>query len=108
MKYFYFDEEKQKGIDSGSSKAATLQEVLAAWDAMSGQALSFLGVSSHVDVTVQFMWEEDGSMVIDIPIPERGGSWTKSGDVAECKQIITDFYGGADPKQIEGLTFEEW
>lgn len=108
MKYFYFDEAKKKGIDGGSPRPATESEVLAAWDAMSGQPLSFLGIVNDADVTLQFMWEEDGSMVVDVPAPERSGSWTKTGDADECKRIIASFYAGADPTQIDGLTFEEW
>ncbi|UUO06865.1 hypothetical protein M4951_00795 [Blastopirellula sp. J2-11] len=108
MKYFYFDEGKQKGIDGGSPKEATLPEVLTAWEAMSGEPLSFLGIVSEAGVTVQFLWEEDESMVIDIPVPDKSGSWTKSCDAAECQQVIAGFYAGADPTQIDGLTFEEW
>ncbi|MCC9606575.1 hypothetical protein LOC68_17170 [Blastopirellula sp. JC732] len=108
MKYFYFDEGKEKGIDGNTPKEATQAEVLAAWDAMSGQALSFLGIVNDGGVTLQFMWEEDGSMVIDVPVPERGGSWTKTTDVAECKEVIAAFYDGVDPTKIAGLVFEEW
>ncbi|TWT38612.1 hypothetical protein [Blastopirellula retiformator] len=108
MKYFYFDEGKEKGIDGSTSQAATLDEVLAAWDAISGAAHSFLGVVNDAGVTLQFMWEEDGSMVIDVPVPERKGSWTKTTDVAECKEAIAAFYDGVDPTQLPGLTFETW
>ncbi|PQO44001.1 hypothetical protein [Blastopirellula marina] len=108
MKYFYFDEGKKKGIDGSTPQPATEAEVLAAWDAMSGQPLSFLGIVNEAGVTLQFMWEEDGSMVVDVPVPERSGSWTKTSDEADCKRIIADFYAGSDPTQIDDLTFEEW
>ncbi|MFI4875719.1 MAG: hypothetical protein ACIALR_10295 [Blastopirellula sp. JB062] len=108
MKYFYFDEGKKKGIDGGSPQPATLAEALAAWDAMTGEPLSFLGVVNDSGVTLQFMWDEDGTMVIDIPQPDRSGSWTKNCDLDECRQAIADFYAGDDPTQRAGLTFELW
>lgn len=71
--------------------------------------------SSHIgfdvgedDGSIQFVYQEDGNLLVDLPDPERGGSLQKTVNFEECEKIIRSLYNGTLPENIPGLKFIEW
>ena len=57
---------------------------------------------------LQFMVDEDGSFVIDLPNNEQKGSLTKSANLDECIAIVEAIKDIIAFEDIEGLTFKAW
>jgi hypothetical protein len=108
MKYFYFDSETQNRVESPAAIEGRVGDIQATWESLSRQRGSFLGVRLPSGVAVQFMWDDADSVVIDVPVPERRGSLTKSSSFEECKDAISHVCSGGDPVAISGLAIVAW
>lgn len=107
MKYFYFDAARRDGIPSSDAKDANADEILRAWNGLSREADSFLGLHCPSGV-IQFMWEAHDYITMDMPLPKEGGSMVKRATFDECNTLIAQICSGMDPAQIVGLTFVKW
>ena len=104
MKIFFFD------ADNGARRddyECDLDEAINAFYELSDVKGSFLGLVNESGKVVQFAWLDDDKWVIDIPLPERGGSLSKLGDYEMCQQIIIDYFNGISPESLDGLEFEK-
>lgn len=108
MKYFYYDAATGRGIQSAAAIEGHAEDILAAWNALSRRAGSFLGIHCPTGAAVQFMWDDSDSITIDLPSPTKGGSMTKTSSFEECGGVITDICAGGDPEKIQGLEFVKW
>ncbi|GAA4426637.1 hypothetical protein [Bremerella cremea] len=113
MKYFFYDQETQEGIDADDAAEGTEVEIVAAWNALTPTPGSFLGIFETDDKpTLQFMWEEEEDGFdkpwLDIPVPDRQGSYRKIVTREEAAQLLKQTIEGSDPTKIPGLDFEAW
>ena len=69
---------------------------------------NFIGLVDPEGVTLQFLVNDDRSIRIDIPIPIQKGSYTKTGNLAECQQLVDSLGEEVDYESLPDLAFEEW
>jgi hypothetical protein len=108
MKYFYYDAATRRGIQSAAAMEGHAEDISAIWKSLSQQVGSFLGVYCSTGVAVQFIWDDSGSITIDIPSPTRRGSMNKQSSFEECERLISHICSGNDPEKIPGLEFVGW
>jgi hypothetical protein len=109
MKIFYSDIRTDEHVPADSPKDVDITEALALFDNLSDAEGCFFGVLDAEERTLQFMYNKDGSLYIDMPLPARSGSACKDGaSFEECRKMIIDFSLGLAPDSIPGLSFEPW
>jgi hypothetical protein len=108
IKVYYWDHEADEGISSDEPQEATVGEAIDYMEMLPITDGDFLGLELAGGETIQFMYNEDESIHVDIPDTEKAGSYTKTVDIDECVQMIRDIYGGKKPAELEGIVFESW
>ncbi|MEX0792880.1 MAG: hypothetical protein WD045_07060 [Pirellulaceae bacterium] len=108
LEYYYHDARTEQGVESDAPGFAPLEAILEIWDSLSHESGTFLGIVCPVGVSLQFMWDEPDVIQLDIPVPERKGSWCKEATFTECREALVSAGKGADPREIPGLEFQAW
>lgn len=108
LEYYYHDTQTEVGIESSDPGFAPLEAILEIWDALSREPGTFLGIVCPNGVSLQFMWDDPETIQLDIPVPERKGSWCKPATFEECRETLVAASQGGDPREIQGLEFQEW
>lgn len=108
MRVFLFDAVMGRTIPASEAIEMECSEILLEWDGLSNAPGTFLGVVNSPSPAIQFMWEQSDRILIDIPLPEKGGSLWKHLNPVECRLLITRICDGEDPLSIEGLRFAYW
>lgn len=108
VRCFLFDSGLGRNITPSDAVEMSCAEILAEWDSLSCEPGSFLGLCCQDWPVLQFMWEEDGQVIIDVPLPKMGGSLTKKSEAEEPRTIIVDVFSGKNPQAIPGLRFVSW
>ncbi len=107
MKYFYFDNTTQEGVESNATLEGQEADILNAWETLSPVEGSFLGVYCENGQIMQFMWEEN-YIQLDIPDADRSGSMQKPVTRSEASELLQQTIRGADPSEIPDLEFFQW
>ncbi|MFT5823503.1 MAG: hypothetical protein ACI8ZM_004765 [Crocinitomix sp.] len=107
FKCFWWDYFRDEGTDAEGAEA-NLKQATDLMKELSNSDASFLGVVTPSKKTVQFIYQEDRSLRLDIPDMENDGSYTKVVAMDECLQIIKDAFHEKDAMKIKGLKFESW
>ena len=108
MKIFYSDYEVDEHIDGNDPMEFSHEEILSQFDEITDLEENFFGIIDNSNLTLQFYWEEDESISIDIPIPLKKGSLTKKSNREECRKIIENLDRKIDINAISGLHFQKW
>lgn len=108
MKIFFSDYEIGEHIDGEEAIIVSHEDILSKFDEISDLEENFFGIIDNSNITIQFYWEEDGSISIDIPIPQKKGSLTKKSNHEECRKIIENIDRKIDISAINGLHFQKW
>ena len=69
---------------------------------------SFVSVMDEEGTMLQFMIDDDGSAMIDIPYPKRRGSYEKRGTLDDCVEAVRRLGDTVSIENIEGLEFARW
>ena len=90
------------------------------WSDLRGIEGNFLGLIDAEGRTIQFCFTdgipddvEDARhlsiVLLDFPVPDRGGSFSRQATVGEVHALIAQAFGtGADPAAFAGLEFSAW
>jgi len=105
---FLTDYERDREIPSSEAIERTLEEVLDEFDRLSDVESSFLGLYPPGGGVAQFMYNDEVSLTIDVPQPERRESLTRLASFDECRRIIVDLGKGSRPEDISGLQSVGW
>ena len=97
------DNATKKHVDSAQ---ATPKSALKYWQALTPVDGSYFGLVNKRDECIQFMWNEDGTVTFDMPIPSRGGSYHKDCRLEECSKLISEFRDETPLPSTEGMVFE--
>ncbi|MDP9196765.1 MAG: hypothetical protein M3O22_08410 [Pseudomonadota bacterium] len=108
MKIFYCDYGTGKDVEAENPLSVSPEEALDLFADLSPCEGSFFGVIDTEDRTIQFMWNEDMTLHLDIPQPENNGSLTGTVSFEDAETIILDISKGKDPATIGGLVFLPW
>lgn len=106
--YFYTDYTTDKHIRSDEPQSATLAEIIECMKTLLQEPDNFIGIVDEQDVTLQFMVDDDGSIIVDLPVNDKNGSFTKSADLDACIAIVNAIGDGIVLDNIEGLSFKAW
>ena len=82
--------------------------ILEEFDRLSDTRGCNLGVVRGDGLTLQLYWNEDSTLLADVPAPDRGGSFAKLGTHAECRHLLESFLTGAGLDAMPDLTFSSW
>lgn len=118
MKAFWND----CGVGPGSDSPVdvTLVQAKNIWSDGSAVAGNFLGLIDPQGRTIQFYFTdgipdhvEDARnleiVLLDFPVPERGGSYSRQVSIGEVHNLIDMAFGvGADHSSFSGVTFAPW
>jgi hypothetical protein len=108
FKMFLSDYDDDRHIPSQSPVTRTLQEAMDEFENLSDSEGCFFGLIDESGNIVQFMWNADHSLTVDIPRPAQGGSLKKQASFDECLALLASFGNGIHVNRIPGLTFEAW
>ncbi|MCD8041780.1 MAG: hypothetical protein LUH10_01820 [Tannerellaceae bacterium] len=104
MNYYYYNAGHRTTIEG----AAGLEEAVDLFYAVKPAKGSFFGITNEEDRTLQFAWEKGNTWLVDVPVPERKGSYSKPGLThAECVAYIKAFYE-QNEIDLSGLQFAEY
>lgn len=108
LRFFYTDYCEDKSIPAEEAWEVSKEDVLHSMDCVLHMRGNFLGIIDSNEVTLQFMVNKDRSIHIDIPEPTKGGSYVKTGSLAECLELVRTLGETIQPEAITGLSFESW
>jgi hypothetical protein len=108
FKLFYTDYSKDKHVRSDEAVTETLENITGLMQSLLHEEDNFIGIIDDDNVMLQFMVDEDGSLIVDLPMHDQKGSFTKKTDLSGCIAIVNSLQGKIDKDQIEGLEFKSW
>ena len=109
MLIFFSDYEAATFVPAEIPREVTLMGALTEFDALSEEQGGFFGVITADSSVVQFMYDESGELLIDVPIKARGGSLQRSSaSFGECRELIIAVAQGLRVESIPGLEFVSW
>lgn len=118
MKVFWND--GGHGVEAANSAPVSREEALRLWsDEVRGVEGNFLGLTDDAGRTIQFYFAEsipdhvdDAGYLrivdVDIPVPERGGSFVKRVCVADVADLIDQAFTIGVEHQHVGMEFILW
>lgn len=108
FKFFYTDYATNQSIRSDEPKDSTLDSIIESMNDVLVAEDNFLGLIDDEDNMLQFMVEEDGSILIDLPNNEQKGSLSKTATLAECVEMVKAIQETIAFEDIDGLVFKAW
>ena len=106
LKLFLWDVETDEEIPGDAPLEASCGAALKRLRDLSAVDGSFIGFELPSKEIVQFMWDDEETLHVDIPA--KNGSYGKDVSQEEAERIITGLFNGLNPVHIEGLTFESY
>lgn len=82
--------------------------ILALMEEVLKSAGSFVSVMDDEGTMLQFVLDEDGSVMMDIPHPKKRGSYAKRATIADCVSVVEALDERVRIDAITGLEFERW
>lgn len=108
LQMFLYDEEREREIPAADPLVVSIEQALDEFDRLSDTADNYIGFVRGDGEVLQFAWNDEGTLDIDIPVPFRDGSFNLRGPFEECRALIEPFAQGLPRKQIVGLRFDRW
>ena len=105
---FLYDEERERVIPAAGPITVSIEQALDDFDRLSDTADNYIGFIRDDGEVLQFAWNGDSSLDIDVPVPARDGSFSRRSAFDECRALIEPFARGARISAIEGLRFDRW
>jgi hypothetical protein len=110
VQVFLSDYEFGRHILSSIPVEMTFDQVRDELEHMSGTKGCFIGLIFESREVAQFIWNDDEneSITLDVPIPNRCGSLEKEITFQDLGQIIDSLEQGIRPSHLLGLRFKHW
>lgn len=109
MKLFFSDYTANRHVSADEPLDVDLAGVLKEFDSLTDEDGCFLGIVDDKEQVLQFIYNSDGSLSIDIPVAEKKGSFHRdSASFEECRKILIAAQGGVRVDAIPGLAFQHW
>jgi len=109
---FYNDEKTGKSVPPEALASMTRSQVVAAMqrilDVEQEQNDTFLGITDDRGTTMQFAPQADGSVLLDIPVPEAESSYQARLDLDACCARVAVLDAEIDLSRYDDLTLEKW
>ncbi len=108
MHYFLYDASTDREIESAHPVDGSLDVIVEEFHTVSQEDGSFFGVIDATGKVLQFYWDDEGIVHIDIPLPQKHGSMTKPTIAEDCLRMLELAYTGGDPSTWDDLKFIPW
>lgn len=108
FKVFYCDYRTGKDVKGENAEFSDIPKIERMMREILNSSENYLGLTDQSDRTLQFMANENGTIQIDMPSPERKGSMVKQATLDECIQVIRLAGPSFAELKIPGLRFEAW
>lgn len=105
---FYCDYAEDEDVPAEEAIPADLETIIQRMDSVLRITENFVGMVDTNDVTLQFIVNDDYSIHVDIPIPKKRGSYSKTLPLDACVELVKGIGSTIDPDSIPGLIFESW
>lgn len=107
-KFYYTDYATDKHIRSDAAVTEPLENIIDYMQRILHEPDNFIGIIDENNLMLQFMVEDDGSILVDLPMHDRKGSYTKTADLNESIKLVSALSGPIELEQIAGLEFKSW
>lgn len=93
MRIFYQDYYTDEGIDANDPIEADLEFALELFYELTDNEDNFFGIiNDNNGKSIQFMYVEQDTWLVDIPAIDKKGAWQQHTDYDGCISLIQDFY----------------
>jgi len=110
MRVYYYDDAAGTQRAADGAEPESLEAILTLMDLVLREPGSFIGVLAPDDSLLTFLVTEEEVVQLDVPQPERRGSYYKASTLENCKAIMTRVAEATtfEHTDFEGLVFEKW
>lgn len=109
MKLFFSDYTADRHVSADEALDVAFTKVLEEFESLTDEDGCFLGIMDDKEQVLQFIYNNDGTLSIDIPVPEKEGSFHRgSASFEECREILIASKHGVRIEAISGLAFQHW
>ena len=105
---FYYDEETGDLIDSLHPEVCSRQKALSLFNVLTETRGSFFGMVNQDNTTLQFICLKENKWRVDIPVPEKGGSYYCIVQTETCIELIKCVYDGIPIDNFVKMEFERF
>ena len=92
MKIYYCDYGERKNIPFSKALEMDLENAVISFTEVSGYKENFWGINITDEQCIQFVYLASDRWLVDIPVNEKGGTFTRQCSVNECIAMITEAY----------------
>jgi hypothetical protein len=107
----YWSLESGEEVPADGAVEMDLEQLLELMDRVLTSPGCFVSAAGADGTMIQFVVDEGDIVLLDVPAPQKRGSFGKRDTLAACKALMRTL-GGDGPhvshEDIEGLTFERW
>ncbi len=104
----FFTDYAGKEVPSEHPKDAAKGQIIELMQEILNSPDNFLGIVDQKEQTLQFMVNDDQTILVDIPMPEMKGSYQKNVDLEGAVRLVKKLGNIIQLELIEGLVFEKW
>jgi hypothetical protein len=108
IRVYLSDPQRCRDVPSDRSALMSLDAATAELDGLSPIDGNFIGFVRDDGEILQFAWNSDGTMDVDVPMPARAGSLSRRASFEECRAILGPFAHGLRASSIPGMRFDKW
>jgi len=107
----FFHDYRPNGYGLGKPEDESYHDIPSIHEFMRGVLVyprNFLGLIDQFDETLQFVVEDDGTVLVDFIVKGKKGSMTKSGTVEEFVALVRNIGPSLAAITIPGAVFKPW
>jgi hypothetical protein len=102
------DYDRDRVIASAEPIPVDLRTALDEFDRLSGTDRCFIGFVRSDGETLQFAWNDDGTLSADIPFPATKSSLARRGTREGLRPLIETFAGGVPVRELPDFHLQAW
>jgi hypothetical protein len=107
IKIFFLDVKTDESINGDHPIVVSFSQALNKFNQLSMEDGSFIGFEFTENRVIQFMYNESGSLYLDVIDPISKNTFGKKVDKSEANNIIQNVYRGNDPMNIRNLESDD-
>jgi hypothetical protein len=100
--------ESGEHLAADDPKLMRREEILALMRKVLTSPGSFVSVMDASGTMIQFVLDDDGSVMLDIPHPNKRGSYAKRTTLTACVTAVEKLGDTIRLDEVDGLVFERW
>ncbi len=105
---FFSDYCEDKHLPAEKAEASDVESILHSMACVLCVPNNFLGFKDSAGRTIQFVVNDDQSILVDVPMPDEGGSYSMTTDLDACFALVRELDGNIDPKKHSKLQYGSW